>query len=243
MARKAAQSSRVRPIDALRAIRGLVRDPDDTTLVFDLIDALAGNAIERAFLRFRATESGARLLAERPSLLEVLSDRERLLALPVGTLGRTYGEFMSREEISANGLVGASERLGERDPSIPEERYWFGERLRDMHDLWHVVTGYNRDLVGEASLLAFTYAQVRNRGIGFIVAVAYLKAGGRELPWARPMIRAAYRRGKAAAYLPAVEWEKLLEKPLDEVRRELGVGVPPEYEQVRSEGAPVLAPQ
>ena len=148
---------------------------------------------------------------------------------------------MAREQISADGLVGASERLAEPDPSIPEERYWFGARLRDMHDLWHVLTGYNRDLVGEASLLSFTYAQLGNRGIGFIVLVAYLKAGGREVPWARPMIRAAYRRGKAAAWLPGQAWETLLDKPLDEVRRELGVGAPPEYEQVRSEGAPALA--
>ena len=40
-----------------------------------------------------------------------------------------------------------------------------------------VVTGYNRDLVGEASLLSFTFAQIRNPGIGVIVAMAYWLAG------------------------------------------------------------------
>ncbi len=49
----------------------------------------------------------------------------------------------------------------------PQQR-WYNARLRDMHDLWHVVTGYGRDSFGEACLLAFSYAQTRNRGIAFI---------------------------------------------------------------------------
>ena len=241
MARKSAQSARIRPLEALRAIRALLRDPDDTARVFDIIDALSGRSVERSFRRFRATPTGARLLRERPDLLGVLSDRERLLAMPAGSLGRTYGEFMSREHLSADGLVEASQRVAAVDSGIPEERLWFGERLRDMHDLWHVATGYDRDMVGEAALLAFSYAQTRNRGIGFIVLVAYLKAGSREAPWVRPLIRDAYRRGKAAAWLPALDWEGLLERPLEEVRRDLRLGAPPRYQEVRSPGAPVLA--
>ena len=36
---------------------------------------------------------------------------------------------------------------------------WMGERLRDIHDLFHVITGYGRDALGELCLLAFTNAQ------------------------------------------------------------------------------------
>jgi len=68
-----------------------------------------------------------------------------------------------------------------------------------MHDLWHVATGYGRDLVGEASLLAFSYAQTRNRGVGLIVAVAGLRASG-DFAFARPMIVEGYRRGKRAQW-------------------------------------------
>lgn len=237
MARRTPRSTRIRPLVALRAIRALLRDPDDTAKVFDVIDALSGRSGERVFARFRKSPTGARLLAERPDLVSTLNDRERLLAMPAGTLGRVYGEFVSREQISADGLVAASVR--ERDPAIPEERYWFGGRLRDMHDLWHVVTGYNRDLLGESALLAFSYAQTGNRGVGLIVLVAYLKAG--PLPHGRAMIRDGYRRGKSAAWLPEQDWEALLAKPLAEVRRELRVGPAPNYEQVRSAGAPALA--
>ena len=231
-------SDRIRPLAALRAIRGLLRNPDDTALVFEIIEALSGKSRTRVWDRFCTTESGQRLLAKRPNLLAQLSDRESLLALPPGTLGRTYGEFMSREQISADGLVEASEDWLRLD--IPADRRWFADRLRDTHDLWHVVTGYGRDLLGEASLLAFTYAQTRNPGIGFIVAVAYLKSRGINRP-ARRLLREGYRRGRAAAWLPGVEWEQLLDQPLARVREQLRVGAPPVYEPVRSEGAPALA--
>jgi ubiquinone biosynthesis protein COQ4 len=231
-------SDRIRPLDALRAIRGLLKNPDDTALVFEIIEALSGRTRTRVFDRFTRTPSGQRLLATRPNLLAQLSDRESLLALPPGTLGRTYGEFMAREQISADGLVEASEDWLRED--LPAERRWFADRLRDTHDLWHVVTGYGRDLIGEASLLAFTYAQTRNPGIGFIVAVAYLKARGINRP-ARRLLREGYRRGKRAAWMPGVEWEALLAQPLARVREQLNVGAPPVYEAVRSEGAPALA--
>lgn len=231
---------RIHPLVAWRALRELLRNPDDTKQVFTIIDALSGRSGARMFERFRKTPTGVRILEERRSLLATLSDREALRALPEGSLGRVYAEFTEREQISADGLVDASVEGGRRF-DFGEQRRLFGERLRDMHDLWHVVTGYGRDLLGEASLLAFSYAQTRNRGVGFIVLVAWLKARGAEGRPFRALLRGGYRRGKEAAWLPAADWEALLAKPLDEVRRELRVGPLPVYEPVRSGGAPQLA--
>jgi len=229
---------RVQPLRALRAIRALIRNPDDTPKVFEIIDALSGNAGELTFQRFRATQSGRQILAEKRRLLDVLDDRQRLMALPHGTLGRTYAEFVEREQITGQGLADASQagRRVELDP----ERQLFFERLRDMHDLWHVVSGYGRDLLGEAALLAFSYAQTRNRGVGFIVAVAWLRARG-EAAAGRPMMAVGFRRGRRARWLPAEDWEALLEEPLSAVRQKLGLGDPPAYAPVRSAGAPALA--
>jgi ubiquinone biosynthesis protein COQ4 len=180
-------------------------------------------------------------LVERRNLASRLDDREALLALPPETLGHQYARFMEREQLSAGGLAQASMDGRSEDRAVDPHRARVGERLRDMHDLWHVVGGYGRDLLGEAALLAFTYAQTRNRGIGFIVLVAFWRARSREARPFRELIRASYRRGKAAAWLPAVDWEDMLERPLEDVRRELGLGEPPVYEAVRSEGAPALA--
>ncbi len=233
------ETRRIRPLAALRGVRALIQDPDDTTKVFEILRALSGNSIGRNFRRFRRTEHAETLLAARPDLMSLLSDRERLLALPVGSLGRTYAEFMAREEISADGLVDASQAEDELD--APEELLWFGARLRDQHDLWHVLSGYGRDLVGEVALLAFTFGQIRNPGIGFIALAGYLQASGPEARHARPLVREAWRRGRRARWLPGQNWEALLEQPIDRVRDQLQLGELPTYTPVRSEAAPTLA--
>src|SRR5262245_64413559 len=85
--------TRMQPLLALRALRALLRNPDDTARVFDVIQALGGRNGERAFERFRRSVVGASVLAERRDLLVALGDRERLMALPPGALGRIYAEF------------------------------------------------------------------------------------------------------------------------------------------------------
>ena len=157
-------------------------------------------------------------------------------ALPEGTLGREYARFMDAERITADGLEEASQAV-RRVEFVDERAHCLSDRLRDMHDLWHVVTGYGRDLVGEAALLAFSYAQIRNRGVGFIVAIGYLKfwqEGQRDV---LPTIRQGWRRGRKAALLPAADWEALLALPLVEVRRRLRIDDPPAYVALRSQAA------
>ena len=109
--------------------------------------------------------------------------------------------------------------------------------LRDSHDLEHVLTGWGRDLLGEIALLSFGLAQAWHHGIGLIVTDAYLRGE----PETRRMIRAGWRRGKRARWLSASDWAELLPRPLDELRAELGLGDPPVYEPVWSEGAPAAA--
>ena len=92
---------RLRPIAALRAVRSLMRNGEDTHQVFLLIDALRGRTTLRQFARFRQTETGRNVLAERRRLLDRLSDRASLGMLPAGTLGRCYYEFMAGENLSA----------------------------------------------------------------------------------------------------------------------------------------------
>ncbi len=211
------------------ALRTLVRDPERTDQVFELIQSLAGNSGERLFQRFAAHSEGRRLLRERPSLLGALSDRGSLERMPEGSLGRTYAAFMGEEQLRADGLLDAAQAV--RDPESEEldpARQLFFERLRDMHDLWHVLTGYGRDLAGEAANLAFTHAQTRNRGVGVIVLTAALLGPKTwDLHWQRYLFQ-AWRRGRSAADLPMARYEELLPLPLPEVRRRLRIAPPEE---------------
>lgn len=223
---------RIEPIKALRAIRALVADKEDTGQVFKIIDALSGGVVDRQYKRFVATETGQRIIAEKRDLIATLSDRAYLGSLPEGSLGRTYYDFMAGENLTADGLVAASEEVRRRDDRTADERL-FGDRLRDQHDLWHVTTGYGRDGLGELALLSFTYAQTRNRGIGFIVLVG-ARVTRKNVPEAAvwSVVREGFRHGKQAAWLPATDWEAMLPKPLSEVRALLGIAPPATYREV-----------
>jgi ubiquinone biosynthesis protein COQ4 len=220
----------VRPIEwkrAWNALKILIADPQRTDQVFEITDSLAGASFERLYQRFAHHPDGQRLLAERPSLLAKLSDRAALRALPVGSFGRTYADFMERGNLTAEGLVEADEMVVRDDTRVEDpNRRFYGDRVRDMHDLWHVLTGYGMDEAGEAANLAFTLAQIPNKGIGLIVvAAAVIGPKGWHLGWQRYLYR-AWQRGRRAAMLTVVPYESLLDRPLDEVRRALRIDPP-----------------
>lgn len=216
---------------AARAIQKLLDDPDDTQQVFVIIEALSGRSPERNLRKLRRHPLGARLLAEKPNILELLGDRARLEAMPAGSVGRAYLDFIDSEGITAEGLVKASEVDPGAAWHAETDLVYLRDRMRDTHDLWHTVTGYKGDLVGEGALLAFSFAQTWNPGVGFIISAGFLK--GREIGLRRQMLL-GLRRGFSAEWLPAVAWEEQLERPLRVVRRELAVGDPPEYVPVRT---------
>lgn len=103
--------------------------------------------------------------------------------------------------------------------------------MRDTHDLWHAVTGYKADVPGELGLLAFNFAQTRNPGIALLLGIGVFKLA--SVPGALSHIAGGYRRGRKAAFLPAVEWESLLGQPVADVRARLSLEAPPAYQPLR----------
>jgi len=212
---------RIQPLRALGAMSRLIGDPTDTKLVFEIIQALAGKAPTRLLARMQRDRHGRRLLAAKPDLLQRLLDREALAAMPDGSVGRAYLTFIEREGITADGLVQASHDGDARGWHDREDDFGFiAKRLRDTHDLWHVLTGYGGDVLGEVALLAFSAAQTGNRGVAFIATMAVLRTADRDVA---KMVASAFIDGKKAAWLPGLGFEELLVRPLDEVRRELAI--------------------
>jgi len=221
-------------------MEALSANPDDTAQAIRAIAAMSGNSPERCFRRFRKSQQGERILREKRELYDVLSDLGGLGAMPEGSLGRAIWAFYSTEQISAQGLRGASEEaVGEGGFFAgDDDRARFARRLREMHDVFHVLTGYGRDVRGEIACLSFTFAQTKNTGIGYL-ALRVLRGAGWSSEMGR-LIRQAFWRGRRAQWLVDQDWEALLPLPLEQVREELGVGPAPDYEPVRSAGAPAL---
>ena len=230
------QKQRIEPLVAWRALRRLIADPEQTHEVFTVIRALSGNSMQREFEQFCATETGRTILREQRSLLDTLKNREYLASLPANSLGRHYLSFVTSEGITAEGLVEASDEDGEYQ-YLEGDISLFAMRQRDQHDLWHTLTQYGRDELGEDCLLAFTYAQTKNRGIGVICLAGALKLRAFYGNGIFGAVWRAYKDGKRAAWLPAQDWEALLAQPIDEVRQQLGLTEPESYQELFAQPA------
>lgn len=218
-----AGDTRLRPFEAMRAVRTLIAT-GDTSQVFVIFRAMRGRSGQRSFRRFAQSPVGRAVLGERRDLLPLLTDREGLRRLPPGSLGRAYLDFVEAENLSAQGLVEASQDW-ENDP-LPADVELFRRRMRELHDVTHTVTGYGRDDLGELCLLTFMYRQQGNLGMLLIVIMAWSQVP-RE---GRKAIREAWRNGRKARWLPGQDWEKLLARPLDAIRGELCIEVPHLYQ-------------
>ncbi len=214
---------------ALAELRALIANPDETDHAIHLIYALGRNEFERNFQRFAASPAGRALLIERPPLLAALSDREALARLPENSLGRAYLAYLDANRFAPAGLLEVQNRVQthwEREEGVPTLdplRAWFRDRSLLAHDLFHVLTDYGTDGIGEATLLAFSLAQLGGRGQALLTFGAALEVW-REHGW-RWLVYdfRAFWRGRRAAWLVTLPWEELLPLRVETVRRLAGV--------------------
>jgi len=237
--------NRIKPIQAGLAVSRLLRDPDDTGQVFKILEALKGNSLGVAHKRMQLDPRGQQLLEEQPNIVSVLNDREALLAMPEGSIGRAYYDFVHREGLSADGLIASSEEAPRFEKMGRNER-WLGDRLRDIHDLQHVMTGYGRDTLGELCLLSFMTTQTPSRGIDFIIFMGRTK-GQKENPDLdlKSLVREGREIGQSADWMLFTRWEDRLHEPLEKVRAELGFIPPSKYRAALAtlEGSQMIRPQ
>jgi ubiquinone biosynthesis protein COQ4 len=145
-------------------------------------------------------------------------------------VGAAYAEFTSREHLSADGLVAASVKSGDAAQRQARHPYdWYGRVIRDVHDIWHMLTGYGRDGLGESCISAFSFAQTHGLGWAFISMGVALKSSDRR---ARHAILEAYRRGCACEWLPGEDYERIMGEPLEEARLRLKIPPCPIYDSV-----------
>ena len=217
------EPQRLRPLTALRAFRKLIADKEDTRQVFEIMRALSGRSIGRGYNRMLKTVEGGRQAFLREELARYLDDPIWLAQFEPGTVGATYRDFRNARGFTAEGLADEARKIGAPvDAQHPV--VWYSRRIRDVHDIWHVLTGYQTDALGEACVVSFSYAQTGN--LGFLVigwgAAREIQRENRSIP-ARRAVWQAYRNGRAARWLPGLNYEALFAEPLETARARLGI--------------------
>lgn len=194
----------------VRSLATLARTPGRLDQVLLLAQTVNLPAVARAMSRLDADDEGRALLQEQPRIDRKTIDFDALRALPAGTLGREYARFLDDNGITPD----AFENL----PDIGDDRAAYVMlRMRQTHDLWHVLTGYTPDVRGEVLLQMFTYAQTRAPS-SLIIALFGTARWAFQWPQQTKAMREAFTRGTATGFLPTFRWEEHWATPVIELR-------------------------
>ncbi|KAA8645662.1 hypothetical protein EYZ11_002487 [Aspergillus tanneri] len=197
----------------------------------DLI-AACGEATATPYFIYRLRDAmlsdptGRQILRDRPRITSDTLPLPYLRSLPENSVGRTYAAWLDREGVSPD----TRDDVKYIDD---EECAYVMQRYRECHDFYHAVTGLPTFVEGELALKGFEFLNtlIPMTGLSMFASVR-LKPAERErlfslyLPW-------AVRSGLSSKELINVYWEKILEKDVDELRRELGIERPPDMREIR----------
>ncbi|MBW4667307.1 MAG: hypothetical protein KME60_07655 [Cyanomargarita calcarea GSE-NOS-MK-12-04C] len=212
-------------LDFLTTLKGTV------TLVFNPNRADATPDIEDGMIKIKATQLAIDYVKTIPGVTEIVQERyltaapdlAYLAKLPSGSLGRCFAEYIQQTGFDPNYY---------RALPITDDTNYILTRLRQTHDIWHLVTGLGSTVNAELGLQAFCLAQIR------IPLPILLIAGGllrtlfthpEELGLLLEQIAIGYRMGAKAKPFLAQKWEQNWDKPLAQLREELNVLVVDEY--------------
>ena len=216
---------KLRPGKALHHFRELLKDKENTEEVFRIFESLPWRDLRKSGERFLTSEKGMDTRVREPFLPAILDDHAALRRMPEGSLAHAYCDFMESEGLTAQGLVDEFDRFAADKPKYNDQFQWYMNRMRDVHDMLHVLTGYGRDALGEACVLAFTYSQQPSPAhlfIGYMAGLNIRKQVESSAPVLRA-IREAQGLGKACPRIAELAITDLLPMQLADVRKKLNI--------------------
>ena len=189
------------------------------------LNSLEGDTVRLAFDQFAALETSAELLRTMPNPSALLADRAALAERPSGTLGRVFLDFVTANGFDSEFMTGSAEMFS-RMRGEDDRRAWFRLHISVIHDLRHVISGYDASPRGEFCNLCFTFGQSRHRGIGVLCVFAAMLAIAKGDFGFLPAGLEAVRRGRGSTLIDLLPWELCLGTPLATCRAALGVRPP-----------------
>ena len=202
----------------LKGVVGMLRDPEHTESVFDIEDGPRDIDATRHMLEhLRKDDDVAAMIDSRWLAPDTHDDMDRLQAMPVGTLGRTFADHIASHGFDPDYY---------RRLPVTDDATYVMMRIRQTHDIWHCITGFDVDRVGEIALKAFELAQLRRPMAAVICAggvMRFLLKTPDELDDCLRAISWGYRTGLGARPLLAHRFEEQWERPLAEWRAMLDV--------------------
>ena len=193
----------------------------DSNRTLDIITAeeIAAQTQLRALIDgglFEVDDEARALFADRPVLAH--TDLDVLRALPPETLGGAFTRFLDRHRLDYRLTEQPTPHTRDADAA------WLLHRLRQSHDLWHVLFGVGTRGHEEVLIHAFSLGQTGVPTSAMIVLLGGVKHMVLERRWgALAAVRRAYHSGRHARPLLGVYWERRWHDTLTDVRVRFGI--------------------
>lgn len=206
-------------LQSLRMVAGLaefLQNPGSLDSVFGVARSLEHSPLStQMFRHLLANPEMAALVRDNwrpdPINLEVLEQ------LPPGTLGHVYAHQLRSQGLTPESLI---------DPTpISSPEQYVVHRLRETHDIVHVLTGFCTDGPGELGLQAFNLAQNRSPLAVMLIFGGMLKTLQDDEPL-EPLLSAlarGFELGLRSPCLVARRLEDGWDRPLVDWQLELGL--------------------
>ena len=200
----------------LKGSLGMMLNPEGTQSVFDMEDGLMKSKSTKELLRFTIKDPAVRELI-RERYLQPVPDTEALSKLPKDTLGYRYFYHLDSQGFDPDYY---------RKIEVQNDIDYVMMRIRQTHDVWHVVTGFDTHPLGEIAIKAVELAQTHRPMAAAICAggvFRYMLKQPDEFGDCLDSIVAGYQMGLQSKSLLSMKWEDLWDRKIDDLRERLGV--------------------
>lgn len=209
---------RLRSLRMVAALAEFLKNPGSLDSVFGVTRSLQNSTLSAQMFRHLLANPAMAELVEtnwRPAPI----DLDALEQLPPGSLGHTYASQLRSQGLSPDSLI---------DPTpISSPQDYVVHRLRETHDIVHVLTGFGIDGAGELGLQAFNLAQNRSPLAVMLIFGGMLKSLQDDEPL-EPLLHAlarGFQLGLQAPCVIACRLEDGWERPLVDWQQELSLPV------------------
>jgi ubiquinone biosynthesis protein COQ4 len=204
-------------ITEMKGVFGMLRNPEHTDSVFDIEDGLRHSEATKLSMDYILSCPEMGPMVRERYLRAKVPDLDALRKLPEGTLGRTYADNLIHHGFDPDYF---------RKVEVIDDDSYLILRIRETHDLWHVMTGFLPNRIGEIGLKAVEVAQLRRPMAAIICCGGVMRYMLRDPDGLEIVIEAiskGYQLGLGAKKLLAQKWEERWEERVDDLREELGV--------------------
>ena len=195
-----------------------LKDPGSLDSIFAISNSLKDGPLGEQMVRHLLSNSQFKTLVDegwRPDQI----DLQKLKTLPDGSLGRCYANQLISLGITPDTLI---------DPSpVTNANEFVIHRLKETHDIVHVLTGFGIDGISEIGLQGFNLAQNRSPLAVMLIFGSMLSSLQNDDPL-EPLLRAlahGFQMGLDAELVVSRKLEEGWERPLNDWRKELKLPV------------------